>query len=79
MYVTPYNPEQNGVAKRKDRIVCEATKSVLCDHDLSSYLWEEANSTVVYIQNESLHVILDEKTPEEVFTCEKPDIHLWIF
>ena len=34
----------------------------------------------MYIQNRIPHVVLDEKTPEEVFTSEKPDIsHLRIF
>ena len=42
--------------------------------DVSAYLWAEATSTSVYIQNISPHVFLDEKTPKEVFTGEKPDI-----
>ena len=34
----------------------------------------------MYIQNKSLHAVLDEKTTEEVFTGEKPDIlHLRFF
>ena len=53
---------------------------MLHDHDISAYLWEKATSTTMYIQNISLHAVLDEKTPEEVFTGEKLDIsHLWIF
>jgi len=48
-------------------------------HDLSAY-WEEATSIIVYIHNRSPNVVLDEKTLEEVFTCEKPNIsHLHIF
>ena len=76
----PYNPQQNGVAERKNRILCEAAKSMLHDRDISAYLWAEATSTAVYIQNRSPHAVLDEKTPKEVFTGEKPDIsHLRIF
>ena len=53
---------------------------MLHDQDLSSYLWGKSISISVYTHNISLHVILDEKTPEEVFTGEKLDIsHLWIF
>ena len=53
---------------------------MLHDQHLYSYLWEEATSTIVYIHNKIMHVVLDEKTHEEVFTGEKPDIsHLWIF
>ena len=59
--------------------MCEDEKSMLHDHDLSAY-WEEATSIIVYIHNRSPNVVLDEKTLEEVFTCEKPDIsHLHIF
>ena len=76
----PYNPQHNGVVERNNRTICEIAKSMLHDQDLSTYLWAEATSASVYIQNKSLHVVLDEKTPEEVFTSEKPDIsHLRIF
>ena len=48
--------------------------------DIFAYLWAEATSTTVYIQNRSSHAVLDEKTPKEVFTGEKLDIsHLRIF
>jgi hypothetical protein len=44
------------------------------------HLWEEASSTVVYVQNRSPHKILGNKTPEEVFTRKKPEVsHLRIF
>ena len=50
------------------------------DHDISTYLWQEYTSAVVYIQNKSPHAFLDEKKTEEVFTGEKPNIsHLHIF
>ena len=76
----PYNPQHNGVAERKNRNVCDAAKSMLHDQEVSAYLWAEATSTTVYIQNRSPHAVLDEKTPKEVFTGEKPDIsHLRIF
>ena len=47
---------------------------MMCDQDLPTSLWEEASNTTVYFQNRSLHAILGEKTPEEVFTGEKLDI-----
>jgi hypothetical protein len=44
------------------------------------HLWEEASSTVVYVQNRIPHKILGNKTPKEVFTGKKPEIsHLRIF
>ena len=53
---------------------------MLHDQDLSAYLLKGATSTTMYIHNRSPHAVLDEKTHEEVFTGEKPDIsHIWIF
>jgi hypothetical protein len=76
----PYNPQQNGVAERKNRTICEATKAMMCDQDLPTSLWAEATSTAFYIQNRSLHAILRDKSPKEVFIGEKPEVgHLRIF
>ena len=30
----PYNPQQNGVAERKNRTICEAAKAMMHDLDL---------------------------------------------
>jgi hypothetical protein len=50
------------------------------DQDLPMFLWGEASSTTVYIQNRSPHRILGDKTPEEAFTSVKPEVsHLRIF
>ena len=76
----PYNPQQNGVAKRNNRNMCEAAKSMLHDQDLSSPLWVKATITAVSIQNKSTHAIFYEKIPKGVFIGEKPDIsYLRIF
>ena len=61
----PYNPQQNGVAERKNRTFCEVAKAMLTDLDLPLSLWVEVACTAVYIQNRSPHAILGEKTPEE--------------
>ena len=75
-----YNPQQNGVVKRKNIIVCEAARAIMCDQDLPVSLWVEVASTAIYVENMCHHAILEEKTLKEVFTGEKLDVgHLRIF
>ena len=52
---TPYNPQQNGVAERKNRTIMEATRAMLHDQDLPIHLWEEATSINVYCWNIGQH------------------------
>jgi hypothetical protein len=76
----PYNLQQNGVAKRKNRAITGAVRSMLHDQSLPLYLWAEACGTAVYLQNMSPHRILGKMTPEEAFTRRRPDVeHIRIF
>jgi transposase InsO family protein len=68
---TPYNPQQNGVAERKNRTIMEAVKTMIHDQDLSMHLWAEAVRTTVYVQNRLSHSALGFKTLEEMFTRKK--------
>jgi hypothetical protein len=52
---TPYNPQQNGVAERKNRTIMEVVKTMIHDQDLPMCLWAEAAMTVVYVQNRLSH------------------------
>eukprot|EP00253_Pinus_taeda_P003183 PITA_03183 len=77
---TPYTPEQNGVAERKNRTIVEAIRAMLHDQRLLKFLWAKDANTVVYVQNQCPHQALGSKTPEEMFTDKKPDIsHFRIF
>jgi transposase InsO family protein len=76
----PYNPQQNGVAERKNRTIVGATRAMIHDQGLPLFLWVEASRTVVYIQNRSPHTVLGKLTPEEVFTGTRPNVsHLRIW
>jgi transposase InsO family protein len=48
-YTVPYNPQQNGVAERKNRSIVEATKVMIHDENLPMILWVEASMTIVYV------------------------------
>ena len=64
---TPYNPQQNGVAERKNRTIMEAVKTMIYDQDLPMHLWEEATRTAVYVHNRISHSALGNNSPEEMF------------
>lgn len=36
--IVPYNPQQNGVAERKNRAIIEAAKAIIHDQDLPMFL-----------------------------------------
>ena len=74
----PYNPQQNGVAERKNRSIMKAVKAMIHDQDLPMYL--EATRTIVYVHNRISHSALGNKTLEEMFSDEIPEVsHLNIF
>ena len=75
-----YNPQQNGVAERKNRSIGGAAKAMLYYQWLPLFLWAEACNIAVYLQNRSPHRALGHMTLEEAFSGNKPDIgHLRIF
>jgi transposase InsO family protein len=48
---TPYNPQQNSVAKRKNITIMEAVKTMIHDQDLPMCLWEKETKATIYVQN----------------------------
>eukprot|EP00253_Pinus_taeda_P013098 PITA_13098 len=73
-WTAPSNPQQNGVAERKNRTIVGATKAILYDQDLPRFIWEEACNTTVYIQNGTPRRALGKKTLERVFIGKKPKV-----
>jgi hypothetical protein len=77
---TTYNPQQNGVAERKNIMIMEAVKTMIHDQDLPMCLWAEATMAVVSMQNRLSHSALGLNTLEEMFIRKKPEVsHLKIF
>jgi transposase InsO family protein len=76
---TPYNPQQNSVAERKNKTILEAVKTMIHDQDLPMCLWAETTMATVYVQNRLSHSALGLKTPEEMFTGKPEVSHLKIF
>jgi transposase InsO family protein len=72
--IVPHNPQQNGVAERKNRSIEETVKALLNDQGLSMLLWGEAAMTTIYVQNRSPRRILKDMTPEESFSGKKPNV-----
>ena len=76
----PYTPEQNGVAKRKNRSIVGAARAMVHDQSLPFFLWVEACSTAVYLQNRSPHRAVGNITPKQCFSGKKPEVgHFRIF
>ncbi|GJW92799.1 retrovirus-related pol polyprotein from transposon TNT 1-94, partial [Tanacetum coccineum] len=59
-------PQQNGVAKRKNRTLIEAARTMLADLLLPTTFWAEAINTACYVQNKGLITKPHNKTPYEV-------------
>ncbi|GJU35588.1 putative ribonuclease H-like domain-containing protein [Tanacetum coccineum] len=67
-------PQQNRVAKRRNRILIEATKTMLANSKLPTTLWAEAVNTALYVQNKVLVVKPHNKTPYELFHGRTPTL-----
>ncbi|GKC48851.1 retrovirus-related pol polyprotein from transposon TNT 1-94 [Tanacetum coccineum] len=65
-------PQQNGVAKRKNRTLIEAARTMLADSKLPTTFWAEAVNTACYVQNRVLVTKPHNKTPYELFLGRKP-------
>ncbi|CAL8090833.1 unnamed protein product [Prunus armeniaca] len=77
---TPYTPQQNGVAERKNRTIVEMAKCLLLEKKIPLELWAETVNTSVYILNRCLTKALNKKTPFEAYSGRKPGVkHMKVF
>nr|GEY09507.1 retrovirus-related Pol polyprotein from transposon TNT 1-94 [Tanacetum cinerariifolium] len=67
-------PQQNGVAKRRNRTLIEAARTMLADAKLPVTFWAEANNTTCYVQNRVIVNKSQNKTPYELFNGRTPAI-----
>ena len=78
--VPPYTPQQNGTAERKNRTIMNMVRSMLKSKHLPKELWGEAVSTATYIMNRCPTKKLNNITPEECWSGNKPNVnHLRVF
>ncbi|GKE62025.1 ribonuclease H-like domain-containing protein, partial [Tanacetum coccineum] len=60
-------PQQNRVAKKRNRTLIDAAKTMLADSKLPTTFWTEAVNTACYVQNRVLVVKPHNKTSYELF------------
>jgi hypothetical protein len=68
------NPQQNGVAERRNRTLMERTRAFLFEAEMADRFWGEALHHTEYVMNRSPTKLLENKTPFEVATGQKPDL-----
>ncbi|GJZ51773.1 retrovirus-related pol polyprotein from transposon TNT 1-94 [Tanacetum coccineum] len=66
--------QQNGVVKRRNQMLVEATRTMLIFSKALLFLWVEAVATTCYTQNRSLIRLRHGKTPYELLHDRKPDL-----
>ncbi|GJX67095.1 putative ribonuclease H-like domain-containing protein, partial [Tanacetum coccineum] len=73
-YSNARTPQQNGVAKRKNKTLIEAARTMLANSFLPNTFWAEAVSTACYVLNRVLVTKPHNKTPYELLTGKIPII-----
>ncbi|CAL2246283.1 unnamed protein product, partial [Prunus armeniaca] len=75
-----YSPQQNGIAERRNRTICEMARSMMTEKKIPVKFWAKAVGTAVYLQNRCYTTSVTDKTPFEAFTGRKPGVkHLRVF
>ncbi|GJU98387.1 retrovirus-related pol polyprotein from transposon TNT 1-94, partial [Tanacetum coccineum] len=72
-FPSPYTPEQNGVAEKKNKTLIEAARTMLNRSVLSKHFWTDAVRIACYTQNRSIIVKRHDKTSYEIFWKRIPD------
>ncbi|GJW87682.1 putative reverse transcriptase domain-containing protein [Tanacetum coccineum] len=78
-FSSPYTPEQNGVAERKNRTLVESARTMLSGSVFSKQYWTEAVATACYTQNQMPPLLEDIPVVREfpeVFPKDLPSLPL---
>lgn len=67
-----HSPEQNGIAERMNRTLCDAIRTLIFDSNMPKFLWSEALQNAVYTFNRIVHKGKS-ITPYEQFFSKRPD------
>nr|GEV88007.1 ribonuclease H-like domain-containing protein [Tanacetum cinerariifolium] len=67
-------PQQNRVAKRKNRTLIKAARTMLADSLLPTTFWAEAVNTACYVQNRVLVIKPHNKTPYELLISRSSNL-----
>jgi hypothetical protein len=73
-YSSPYTPQQNGVAERKNRTLMDMAKTMLAEFKSLSNFWAEAINTACHVTNRLYLRKGLNKTPYEILIGNKPNI-----
>ncbi|GKE89985.1 putative ribonuclease H-like domain-containing protein [Tanacetum coccineum] len=65
-------PQQNGIAERKNRILLEATITMLVDSKFPTTFWAESVNTACYVLKRVLNIKPHNKTPYELIRRRPP-------
>jgi transposase InsO family protein len=72
-YTIPGEPEQNGVAERRNRTLMDMVRSMMSNTSLPTFLWGDALKTAAYILNRVPSRSVP-KTPFELWCGHKPSL-----
>ena len=73
-YSAAYTPQQNGVAKRKNRTLMDMARSMMAEFKSSQNFWAEAILTACYYSNRLYLRKIINKTPYEILNGKKPNV-----
>ena len=78
-FSVPKISQQNGIVERKNRILKEMARTMLCESNLPKYFWMEVINIACYILNHALIRSILKKYLINFGKEENPTLHIFIF